>query len=40
MRIKDKGIYMNKTPLTKEWCWLTVGERRAESYHKNACLTL
>jgi len=21
---KDAGIRMNKTPLTKEWCWLTV----------------
>ncbi len=21
---KEKGVQMNKTPLTKEWCWLTI----------------
>lgn len=21
---KDRGVQMNKTPLTKEWCWLTI----------------
>jgi Xaa-Pro aminopeptidase len=21
---KERGVQMNKTPLTKEWCWLTI----------------
>jgi Xaa-Pro aminopeptidase len=21
---RDRGVQMNKTPLTKEWCWLTI----------------